>query len=79
MTVTAPKHESLRGLWWLAEFVPKRFRDPAKDFATTWMIHGGRPRYVAEHSHIHVSVIERQRLLPAYRPQNIPNEFIQVN
>src|ERR1035437_3175399 len=28
-SVTAPMHESLRGLWWIVEFVPKRFRDPA--------------------------------------------------
>jgi uncharacterized protein (DUF2235 family) len=77
--VTAPQHESLRGLWWLAEFIPKRFRDPARDFATTWMIHAGRRRYVAEHSQIHVSVLERQRQLPLYRPKNLPTVFVQVS
>ncbi len=78
-SVTAPQHESLHGVWWLAEFIPKRFRDPAKDFATSWMIHGGRRRYVAENSHLHVSVLERQKQVPTYRPTNVPAQFVQVS
>jgi len=75
-SATAPQHESLQGLWWLAEFVPKRFRNPARDFAATWMIHCGRPRYVPESSRIHISVLERQKQLATYRPKNIPAQYV---
>jgi uncharacterized protein (DUF2235 family) len=68
----ALQHESLKGWWWIAEFIPKRIKDPAAGFAERWIIHAGRPRYVAENSKIHSSVSERMNLLSSYRPTNLP-------
>jgi uncharacterized protein (DUF2235 family) len=73
-----PGHESLSGLWWVVEFLPKRYRDPAKNFATRWMIHAGRPRYVLDNSKLHTSIFERMKLVPSYQPKNIPNKYQQV-
>lgn len=69
---TAVQHESLRGLWWLAEYIPKRIKDPAAGFAPRWILHAGRHRYVAQDAKIHESVTERIRAVPAYRPTNLP-------
>ena len=68
------KHESLKGWWWIAEFLPKRIEDPAAGFATRWIIHAGRHRYVAQDAKIHPSVYERMKAVPGYRPANLPGE-----
>jgi uncharacterized protein (DUF2235 family) len=73
-----PPHESLSGLWWIAEFLPKRYKDPAANFATRWMIHAGRPRYVAAKANIHISVFERMKLVASYKPRNLPDDYEQV-
>jgi hypothetical protein len=73
-----PPHESLTGLWWIAEYLPKRYKDPAADFATRWMIHAGRPRYVRDNAKIHASVFERMRLVPTYQPKNLPAHYQEV-
>jgi hypothetical protein len=39
----SPPRESLTGLWWLVEFIPKTYKDPAANFATKWMIAAARP------------------------------------
>jgi uncharacterized protein (DUF2235 family) len=67
-----PTHESLKGLWWIPEFIPKPYRDPKADYQKRWMIHAGRHRYVAPGSKIHASVFERMKLVSTYRPPNIP-------
>lgn len=77
-SATAMQHESLRGLWWIAEFVPKRIRDPAHAFAERWIIHAGRHRHVNEDSNIHASVFERKNRIPSYMPPNLPNNFTKV-
>ncbi len=74
----AMKHESLKGLWWIAEYVPKRVKDAAAGYATRLIIHAGRHRHVAEDSKIHWSVSERMRLIPSYRPTNLPGKFIEI-
>jgi uncharacterized protein (DUF2235 family) len=76
---TALQHESLRGLWWLAEFIPKRIKDPAADFKPRWIIHCGRHRYVAVGSKIHASLLERRRRLPTYSPPNLPAQYVEVS
>jgi uncharacterized protein (DUF2235 family) len=73
-----PPHESLSGLWWVVEFLPKRYKDPAANFATRWMIHAGRSRYVTENAKIHISVFERMKLVASYKPRNLPNDYQQV-
>jgi uncharacterized protein (DUF2235 family) len=67
-----PPNESLEGLWWILEFIPKRYKDPAANFAKRWMIHRGRPRHVAADANIHPSVYERKNLVPGYHPPNLP-------
>jgi uncharacterized protein (DUF2235 family) len=76
---TAPQHESLRGIWWLAEFIPKRIKDPALGYKPRWIIHCGRHRYVAAGSKIHASVLTRRNQLPSYSPPNLPAQFVQVS
>jgi hypothetical protein len=73
-----PLHESLKGLWWLAEFIPKRYKDPAANFATRWMIHAGRHRHVNDGAKIHQSVFDRTRLVPTYQPTNLPSQYQRV-
>lgn len=65
-------HESLQGFWWIVEFLPKRTKDPAANFAVRWMIHAGRSRYVSADAKIHPSVLRRRELVPAYWPANLP-------
>jgi hypothetical protein len=36
------------------------------------MIHAGRPRYVAANAKIHPAVFEREKLVPGYKPPNLP-------
>jgi len=67
-----PKTESLTGWWWMPEFFPKRYRDPAANFETKWMLHRGRHRRVAPDADIHASVRERMRRVQGYSPPNLP-------
>jgi uncharacterized protein (DUF2235 family) len=69
---TAMQHESLKGIWWIAEIIPKPYRDPAADFARRWIIHLGRHRTLAEGAKISPSVLERIKKVPSYRPPNLP-------
>lgn len=68
----AMQHESLKGLWWIAEIIPKPYRDPAANFARRWIIHLGRHRTLAKGSKIHPSVLERMKKVLTYRPLNLP-------
>jgi uncharacterized protein (DUF2235 family) len=74
----ACQHESLKGLWWIVELLPKQYRDPAQNFKNRWIIHRGQHRYVADGSNIHTSIIERINKLSSYRPPNIPATFQEV-
>jgi uncharacterized protein (DUF2235 family) len=76
--VGGPANESLTGLWWIVEYLPKRYKDPAANFAPRWMIHAGRPRFVRDNANIHVSVFERTKLVPAYQPKNLPAHYQEV-
>jgi uncharacterized protein (DUF2235 family) len=67
-----PPHESLHGLWWILEYLPKPYRDPAANFEKRWMIHAGRHRFLKPGATVHASVYERMRLVPGYNPPNIP-------
>ena len=73
-----PPHESLTGLWWILEYLPKSYKDPAADFATRLMLHAGRPRHVNDGAKIHTSVFERMQLVPGYKPKNLPVNYTQV-
>jgi uncharacterized protein (DUF2235 family) len=73
-----PPHESLSGLWWILEYIPKHYSDPAANFAKRWIIPGGRPRTVPDNSKIHVSVFERMNLVSSYKPKNLPGNIQKV-
>jgi uncharacterized protein (DUF2235 family) len=73
-----PTHESLRGLWWALEYLPKLIHDPAHGFEPRWIIHRGRHRYIAEGAHIHQSVFDRMNLVATYRPPNLPERCVKV-
>jgi uncharacterized protein (DUF2235 family) len=75
----SPPRESLTGLWWLVEFIPKTYKDPAANFATKWMIHAGRHRHVNDGANIHVSVFERMNLIGGYKPPNLPTNYQRVS
>jgi hypothetical protein len=77
-SVTATQHESLKGWWWIVEFIPKKIRDPAADFATRWIIHAGRHRFMKDGATIHVSVSQRMREVASYRPSNLPSTFVEA-
>jgi len=70
-----PPNESLKGWWWIPEYIPKRYYDPTANFAKRWMIHAGRPRFVAPRAKIHPSVYERKNLVPGYHPPNLPPQL----
>ena len=68
----AANNESLTGLWWIVEYLPKPYKDPANNFAPSWMLHRGRPRHVNPKAKVHASVFERMKLVPTYQPTNLP-------
>jgi len=72
------KNESLSGLWWVVEYLPKPYKDPANDFAQRWMLHAGRPRHVNPNAKVHASVFERMKLVPTYQPTNLPVDREEV-
>ncbi len=74
----AEKNESLTGLWWIVEYFPKRYKDPANNFAPSWMLHRGRPRHVNAAAKVHKSVFDRKKLVVGYAPPNLPTDAVEV-
>jgi uncharacterized protein (DUF2235 family) len=74
----AMEHVSLKGLWWIVEYIPLPSRDPAQGFRTQWSMHRGRPRHVSDGSTLHQSIFDRQSMLATYRPKNIPATYVTV-
>lgn len=66
-------HESLKGIWVLAEFYPKMFFDPADDWRKKYRANLFSRRFipVLPKPLIHESVFLRIRQDPSYRPENI--------
>jgi uncharacterized protein (DUF2235 family) len=76
----APAHQSLRGLWWLVELLPRRVRNPARDWRSEWVIPLGRHRRLREGAAIHESVFQRMADPAAqYRPTNLPERHTRVS
>jgi uncharacterized protein (DUF2235 family) len=78
-SVVAPNHESLHDLWWVAEYLPKRTKVQVVpgQFKTQWFLgRRGRHRQVPDNAKIHVSVLQREQLVPTYKPLNLhdPNQ-----
>jgi hypothetical protein len=72
--VAAKIHESLRGAWHFVEFIPRRahVRQPDGSYQSHWILPRGHCRWVDPIVQIHPSVYERTRLVPGYRPLNLP-------
>lgn len=74
----AMMHNSLKGLWWILEFLPKRVRDPKHGFSKKFIFHEGHPRVVEDGAKLHISIFERMSRLVEYKPRNIPSNYIEV-
>jgi hypothetical protein len=81
-TANAMMHNSMKGIWPLGEFWPKacmmRVSEPGVQtvkFKHTVRVNLFRSRFIPKGSTIHASVFERQKLLPTYEPQNLPDDF----
>lgn len=70
----APLHDSMTGIWWLAEVFPKRERRPPPAGGYRWLIPLGEPRWMAEGSLVHASVVARMAA-SGYRPRNLPKRY----
>jgi hypothetical protein len=76
-------HKSLHGFWWLGEVWPKRHFYPVAvpgqdkpDYKSNLRCNLARPRTIPEGAHIHQSVFDRMRDVPAYRPKNLPQQYL---
>jgi uncharacterized protein (DUF2235 family) len=70
-----PQHESLKGLWWLAEFFPKLPRDHESGRLSP-RIGLGRHRRLPDGSLLHKSTLLRIRETE-YSPPNLPADFLE--
>ncbi len=74
-----PIHKSLKGLWWIAEIIPKRYKDFSDNFKTKWMIPLGKRRFINNGIYVHASVVQRMEdPTMDYKPANIPKEYVVV-
>lgn len=71
-------HTSLRGPWWLLEYLPKsaKYREwPERKVHFGWYIPDGEPRLIPDGAVIHESAVLRMDALPGYRPVNLPKQY----
>jgi len=75
----AALQKSLKGPWWIAEILPKRFKHPRKNFKTSWRIPLGRRRFIPEASTLHGSVVARidrtKETDTPYNPPRLPESY----
>jgi uncharacterized protein (DUF2235 family) len=74
-------HDSLRGPWWVLEFLPKsaKYKEwPERQTYLGFYIPDAEPRLIPEDAFIHESVVKRMDALAAYRPVNLPARFQTV-
>jgi uncharacterized protein (DUF2235 family) len=71
-------HETLTGLWWLLEYVPRRSWDNAVKGMRWHGPHLGRHRPIPPKPVLHVSVVERMKQLH-YKPPNLPIDYSVEN
>jgi uncharacterized protein (DUF2235 family) len=71
-------HQSLRGAWWILEYIPKsaKYKEwPARESRFGFYIPEAEPRLIREGAVIHESVVKRMEAMPSYRPVNMPAKF----
>lgn len=74
-------HKSLRGWWWIAEIIPKPFRDPSRGYKLRFRSHLARPRFIPADPVplVHISVQERKDNPDNnYHPENLPTNIALV-
>jgi uncharacterized protein (DUF2235 family) len=74
-------HRSLKGAWWILEWIPKRTK--WREWMRRLSLFGlylplAEPRFIAEGALVHGSVVERMKLVPGYRPVNLPKKWIRT-
>jgi uncharacterized protein (DUF2235 family) len=70
----ADAHESCKGWWRLAEFIPKRHYNWRKGVEERRM-NLFRRRTIPDGSVVHESVVDRMKSVPAYHPPNLPTNY----
>ena len=71
-------HTSLRGAWWLLEYLPKsaKYRQwPERQVHFGYYIPDGEPRFIPDGATIHKSALQRMDAMANYRPVNLPKQF----
>jgi uncharacterized protein (DUF2235 family) len=71
-------HESLRGAWWILEYIPKsaKYKEwPPRQTYFGWYIPDAEPRLIPEGAIVHESAIKRMEAMPSYRPVNLPTKY----
>ena len=71
-------HTSLRGAWWILEYIPKRatYKEwPARKSYFGYYIPDAEPRFIPDGAIVHESALERMNALPSYRPVNLPKQY----
>ncbi len=75
---TAQLQVSLKGAWWILEWLPKREKwrewSDRKAFLG-WYLPLGEPRLIPEGAILHRSVIDRRTKIETYRPINMPASY----
>ena len=75
-------HTSLRGAWWILEYLPKRAKYkewPARQTYFGLYIPDAEPRLIPDGAIIHESVIQRMDAMPSYRPVNFAEAVREVS
>lgn len=76
----ATLHPSLRWLWWLLELFPKQYQTREDGhWVKKWRIPLGQRRVIPDGSCLHISVDQRRKSLPDYKPSNLPENYIPVS
>jgi len=71
-------HTSLRGPWWILEYLPKSawYKEwPARKAYFGYYIPDAEPRFIPDGATIHESVLQRMDAMPSYRPVNLPKQY----
>jgi uncharacterized protein (DUF2235 family) len=77
-SATAPLHDSLTGLWWILEVLPKakKYREwPQRKSFLGLYLPLGEPRPIPDGAILHQSVLDRMAQVSSYRPVNIPSNY----
>ena len=71
-------HTSLRGAWWILEYIPKSatYKEwPARKVHFGYYIPDAEPRFIPDGAIIHESALMRMDAMPSYRPVNLPKQY----